>query len=418
MRRFLANATGTAHFSRGDIEQGFAEADEIVELAISLGHGAPGIHGDTGLPGEYRARSAISRSTPARRRRSTAGPCRRDVGVPVHRVEGDADAGRRRIRRQVRADRAAGRRGGGGSRAARCCSSTREWRTSSPATRRPIAEIRIKLGRASDGTLTALQAQAGLRHRRGAGSRRWQIAAILLGGYYRVPNLDIRGYRGADPQGRRRSVPRARRAAGDVRDRVGDRRACPRLGPRPDRVSSEELRGRRRPAAERRRLAQDRPEGSASRSCEPSGVAKPRAASSCRGRGVGVAVGGWPGGVEPATAVCRLDPDGTFTVVLGSVDLNGRTPPSPRSPPRRSGWTLESTSGHDRRRPTPRPIAGGTGGSKITYTVGPAVQKAAEEARQQILSIAARAPRSGRRGPRDRRRHGPGQGCARCFGHP
>jgi CO/xanthine dehydrogenase Mo-binding subunit len=35
------------------------------------------------------------------------------------------------------------------------------------------------------------------------------------------------------------------------------------------------------------------------------------------------------------------------------------------------------------------PYAGGTGGSKITYTVGPAVQQAAAEARQQILDIAA-----------------------------
>ena len=41
------------------------------------------------------------------------------------------------------------------------------------------------------------------------------------------------------------------------------------------------------------------------------------------GRGVGIAVGGWPGGIEPATAVCRLDADGRLTVVVGSVDLSG-----------------------------------------------------------------------------------------------
>jgi CO/xanthine dehydrogenase Mo-binding subunit len=33
--------------------------------------------------------------------------------------------------------------------------------------------------------------------------------------------------------------------------------------------------------------------------------------------------------------------------------------------------------------------AGGTGGSKITYTVGPAVKRAAEDAREQVLRIAA-----------------------------
>src|SRR5881227_2581255 len=39
--------------------------------------------------------------------------------------------------------------------------------------------------------------------------------------------------------------------------------------------------------------------------------------------GIGVAVGGWQGGTEPAAAMCRLEQDGTFTVVVGSVDLSG-----------------------------------------------------------------------------------------------
>src|SRR5258707_12422830 len=39
--------------------------------------------------------------------------------------------------------------------------------------------------------------------------------------------------------------------------------------------------------------------------------------------GIGVAAGGWPGGTEPAAALCRLEQDGTFTIVVGSVDLSG-----------------------------------------------------------------------------------------------
>ena len=39
--------------------------------------------------------------------------------------------------------------------------------------------------------------------------------------------------------------------------------------------------------------------------------------------GIGVAVGGWGGGTEPAAALCRLEQDGTFTTVVGSVDLSG-----------------------------------------------------------------------------------------------
>src|SRR3972149_2865951 len=41
------------------------------------------------------------------------------------------------------------------------------------------------------------------------------------------------------------------------------------------------------------------------------------------GEGIGVAVGGWPGGVESASACVRANTDGTFQVVVGAVDLTG-----------------------------------------------------------------------------------------------
>ena len=47
--------------------------------------------------------------------------------------------------------------------------------------------------------------------------------------------------------------------------------------------------------------------------------------------GIGLAVGGWPGGTEPAAALCRLEQDGTFTVVVGSVDLSGSDTSLPHS---------------------------------------------------------------------------------------
>ena len=42
-----------------------------------------------------------------------------------------------------------------------------------------------------------------------------------------------------------------------------------------------------------------------------------------KGRGVGIAVGGWPGGTEPAAAVCDLQTDGTLQVHLGHADITG-----------------------------------------------------------------------------------------------
>ena len=39
--------------------------------------------------------------------------------------------------------------------------------------------------------------------------------------------------------------------------------------------------------------------------------------------GVGVAVGAWFGGLEPASAACRLNMDGSIALVLGSQDISG-----------------------------------------------------------------------------------------------
>src|SRR5579875_2750235 len=39
--------------------------------------------------------------------------------------------------------------------------------------------------------------------------------------------------------------------------------------------------------------------------------------------GVGVAIGWWPGGYEPAAAACRLDGDGRLTVITGAADMSG-----------------------------------------------------------------------------------------------
>ena len=39
--------------------------------------------------------------------------------------------------------------------------------------------------------------------------------------------------------------------------------------------------------------------------------------------GVGLAIGWWPGGYEPAAAVCRLDSDGHLTVITGAADMTG-----------------------------------------------------------------------------------------------
>src|SRR6266571_7685351 len=104
--------------------------------------------------------------------------------------------------------------------------------------------------------------------------------------------------------------------------------------------------------------------------------------------GIGVAVGGWPGGTEPAAAMCRLEQDGTFTVVVGSVDLSGSDASLALIAAEELSLSAEAVNvTHDST--DAMPYSGLSAGSKTTYTVGSAVLAAARDARTQVFTIAA-----------------------------
>ena len=104
--------------------------------------------------------------------------------------------------------------------------------------------------------------------------------------------------------------------------------------------------------------------------------------------GIGMAAGHWPGGLEPAAAVCRVNSDGTMTVVTSAADMSGvnsgfaviAAAAFGLSPDDVRVISADTTSG---------PYAGGSGGSKVTYTVGAAVLRAAESAREKVLAAAS-----------------------------
>jgi CO/xanthine dehydrogenase Mo-binding subunit len=106
------------------------------------------------------------------------------------------------------------------------------------------------------------------------------------------------------------------------------------------------------------------------------------------GEGIGMAAGHWPGGNEPAAAVCRVNVDGTMTVVTSAADMSGvnsgfaviAAAAFGLSPDKVQVVTADTSSG---------PYSGASGGSKITYTVGAAVLRAAEAARQKALAAAS-----------------------------
>ncbi|MBI2204346.1 MAG: molybdopterin-dependent oxidoreductase [Candidatus Rokubacteria bacterium] len=105
-------------------------------------------------------------------------------------------------------------------------------------------------------------------------------------------------------------------------------------------------------------------------------------------RGRGIAIGGWVGGVEPSSAVCRLNNDGSVAIIVGSVDLSGTNTGFTQIAAEAFGLPLDAVQVVNADSAS-APYAGASGGSKITYTVGAAVKRAAEDARQQVLRIAA-----------------------------
>jgi CO/xanthine dehydrogenase Mo-binding subunit len=104
--------------------------------------------------------------------------------------------------------------------------------------------------------------------------------------------------------------------------------------------------------------------------------------------GIGVAVGFWPGGLEPAAAVCKLDADGKLTVVTAAADMSGIE----------NAFIAIAASAFGLAEDDVRvafgdtsaaPYGGVSGGSKVTYTYGRAIERAAEQARSRLLDVAA-----------------------------
>jgi CO/xanthine dehydrogenase Mo-binding subunit len=252
----------------------------------------------------------------------------------------------------------------------------------------PDCRISAKLGATREGDITALEARLVFDTGSSGGSP-LQIAAILLGGYYRFPNLEIRGHEVLTnkPGAGAYRAPGAQQATFAIESAVDELARKLDLDPLEFRLRNCAVEG------------DERPNGGAwprigLKECllalQEHPAWQDRDAARTQGRGVGIAVGGWPGGIEPATAVCRLDANGKLTVVLGSVDLTGTNTAFAQIAAETFGIDAEeihvNTAATDA-----APFAGGTGGSKITYTVGMAVQRAAEDARRQILAVASEA---------------------------
>jgi CO/xanthine dehydrogenase Mo-binding subunit len=259
----------------------------------------------------------------------------------------------------------------------------------------PQSYITVKLGAQQDGRLTALQARIVLDTGAYAGAA-VDLCAFLISTVYRCSNVDIRGYEvltnkvGVGAY-RAPDAPQATFALESTVDllcrelhmdpiafrklnalRGGDPTGNPRQPHYPPLGMIECLEEiERHPAWHERAKRKESP-------TELTGWKI----------GTGIAVGGWPGGNDAAAAACRLESDGSVSVIIGTVDLTGSDTSMALLAAEALGVAASSVNvAHDNT--DTMPFSGATGGSKTVYSMGPAVIAAAHDTREQILAIAS-----------------------------
>ncbi len=382
----VGNVAERASYTRGDVAAGFAEADAIVERIFTT----PMVHQSALEP-----QAVIAEPDPvtggATLWASTQGPfgvrqeVARVLGVPESDVRvigtavGGGFGGKNGLYEPLvaLAARAVGRP------VRLVLTRMEEMLAGNPA---PPVRIHARLGAKRDGTLTALEGQVDVDN----GCYPFELAgflAYMLGSFYRVPNFDLKA---ADVLTFKQSAG-AYRAPGApsvvfVMDCLLDELA------RALKLDPIELRlhNAARPGDP---MADGDPwPGMGMRQAlealrdHPAWQNRDRARAA--GRGVGIAVGGWMGGIEPAAAVCSLNRDGLLHVHVGSVDLHGTATSMMLMAAEAFGVAPEKVRVIFSDTET-APYSGASAGSKVTYTTGAAVVLAAREARQQALAIAA-----------------------------
>jgi CO/xanthine dehydrogenase Mo-binding subunit len=247
----------------------------------------------------------------------------------------------------------------------------------------PRASYELSLAADAGGRITAIRAD--VKHDTGYFSRSpYQLAGLMLGSWYPAPNLDITSteiYTNR-PGAAAYRAPGLTAMAFALEQLVDDLAAQLGIAPLDIRRRNAARSGQPMadgtpwPAQELARLldaARDHPL-----------VSRPKGT----GEGVGLAIGMMRGSTEPASATARLAGGGSLQVSVGSIDLTGTNNGIAQIVAETFGLPLEKV----RVTTAPSNIAphsGGSGGSKILYTVGNAAILAAHDARAQTLAVAA-----------------------------
>ena len=252
------------------------------------------------------------------------------------------------------------------------------------ATPAPRCQIDLALGAKRDGTLTAVDARIVFDAGLFPGSPVTN-AMIYIGGLYRIPNFRLRGddvVTNTIPQGAYRA-PGAVQGVFAIESAMDELAETLDIDPIELRLKSCIVEGDLMPHGQKwariglRQCLETLREHPAW---------KERAAT--EHEGVGVAIGALMVTLQSASALCRLESDGTITAVVGSVDISGSNTALTQITAEAFGLPIDrvAVSNADS---TAAPHSPMSGGSKITLVVGAAIVEACHDARQQAFAIAA-----------------------------
>ncbi len=378
------NVSGVAHMTRGDADAALKSADVVIAATYEIGRAHQSFmephvslvrpEPDGGLTiwsstqGPFVVRDDIAQLTglPTRKVRVIPMPVGGGFGGKIELLEPLLALLALRLRRPVRL----------------ALPRSQEFVVGRPA---PGARFEVELGARRDGTLTALRVR--FRYDNGAGAG-WHsgLTAGFLAGTYRVPNFDLQGLEVAT----NKTPVDAYRAPGATQAYFALESAMDELALA---LNIDPLELRLRNVS---REGDPTAEGSiwprvASVEVLEAAIRHPLYTTALgQNEGVGVALGSWGGARTPSAAGCRVEPDGTVSITVGSPDISGTATGLALIAAEAFGVAAEKVRVEVADTAT-APFSATSSGSQVTYSVGGAVYEAAREARRQMLEIAADA---------------------------
>ena len=375
------NVTGVAHLRRGDVEAALKQAEVVVSetYRFSAAHhsfmephvavvrpepdGGLTIWSSTQGPFVIRDDVTALLDLPPYRVRVVPMPVGGGFGGKVELLEPLLSLLALRVRRPVRLSLAR----------------SQEFVVGHPA---PAAQFALELGARRDGTLLALRARYHYDNGAAAG---WHagLTANFLGGTYRIPNFDLRGLEVST----NKTPVDAYRAPGATQAYFALESAMDELAVK---LEMDPIELRLRNVSREGDLTADGsrwPRIASTEVLEQASRHPLYTTSAGPDEAVGVALGSWGGARTPSAAGCRVEPDGTVAVTVGSPDISGTA----------TGLALIAAQAFgvapDKVRvqvadTNNAPFSATSSGSQVTYSLGGAVYEAAQEARRQLLEIA------------------------------